>query len=153
MFLVGFARPIIGNIPSISEVQARFVCGLIAETFPRPANIETLHRADSLRRKVRYKELRLESIYPVEMFPYCDQLARLMNTFPTLRALGSLSVWCRMQLTPATTMHYDYRETQSRERDATTPVYMPGSLIIILLVIKPFDFVYRTFRRLFKRNL
>lgn len=153
LFLVGFARPIIGNIPSISEVQARLVCGVIAETFPRPANIETLHQADSLSRKNRYKALRLDSIYAVEMFPYCDQLARLMNTFPTLHSLRSLSAWCRMQLTPATTMHYDFRETQSRERDATTPVYMPGSLIIILLLIKPFDFVYRTFRRLFKRNL
>lgn len=152
LFLVGFARPIIGNIPSISEVQARFVCGLIADTFPRPANIEALHRADSLSRKVRYKHLRLESIYPVEMFPYCDQLARLMNSFPTLRAIGSLPVWCRMQLTPATTLHYDYREMPFSEHYAAAPVYMPRSLIIILLVIKPFDFVYRTFRRLFKRT-
>ncbi|WP_145451121.1 NAD(P)-binding domain-containing protein [Gimesia panareensis] len=152
LFLVGFARPIIGNIPSISEVQARFVCGLIAETFPRPANIVALHRADALSRKVRYKHLRLESIYPVEMFPYCDQLARLMNTFPRLRSIGSLAVWCRMQLTPATTLHYDYREKSSSELYASTPVYMPRSLIIFLLVIKPFDFVYRTFRRLVKRS-
>lgn len=90
--------------------------------------------------------------YPVEMFRYCDQMARLMNTFPTLRSIGSLPVWCRMQLTPATTLHYDYREKPSAEQSASAPVYMPWSLILILLVIKPFDFVYRTFRRLVKRT-
>ncbi|QDT22512.1 NAD(P)-binding domain-containing protein [Gimesia chilikensis] len=152
LFLVGFARPIIGNIPSISEVQARYICGLIAETFPRPADIEALHRADAISRKVRFKHLRLESIYPVEMFPYCDQLARLMNTFPTMTSIGSLSVWYRMQLTPATTLHYDYRDKPAFEEFGSTPVYMPKSLILILLLLKPFDLVYRAFRRLFQRR-
>ena len=43
LYLVGFARPIIGNIPTISEVQARYVCGLIAGEVPRPPKIEELH--------------------------------------------------------------------------------------------------------------
>lgn len=38
LFLVGFARPIIGNIPSISEMQAQYVCGLIAGKYARPAD-------------------------------------------------------------------------------------------------------------------
>lgn len=137
--------------PSVRYRHVIFA-GLIAETFPRPADIEALHRADAISRKVRFKHLRLESIYPVEMFPYCDQLARLMNTYPMMTSIGSLPVWYRMQLTPATTLHYDYRDKPAFEEIGSTPVYMPKSLILILLLIKPFDLVYRAFRRLFQRK-
>ncbi len=152
LYLVGFARPIIGNIPTISEMQARYVCGLIAGEFRRPLKIEELHRVDLANRRARYKNLNLDAIYPVEMFPYCDQLARLMKAYPSLLSVGSLVSWCRMQLEPATTMHYVYRDRQVRERCKSAPIYMPTSLVLLLLALKPLDLAYRIFRGLGKRK-
>ena len=149
LFLVGFARPIIGNIPTISEVQAQYVCGLIAGDYQRPSKIEKLHRADLANRRSRYNNLNLDAAYPVEMFPYCDQLAKLMKVFPSLLSVGSLLSWCKIQLAPATTMHYIYRDRQVRERYEAVPIYMPMALVLLLLVLKPLDLVYRLFRRLF----
>ena len=79
LFLIGFARPIIGNIPTISEMQARYVCGLIAGAFERPDDLEQRHESDRRFRQSRYGKLNLMATYPVEMFPYCDRLARLMK--------------------------------------------------------------------------
>ncbi|PHS13749.1 MAG: hypothetical protein COA78_06580 [Blastopirellula sp.] len=142
LFLVGFARPIIGNIPTISEVQAQFVCGMIDGKYQRPEEIEAIHRADSDFRKLRYKNLNRESVYPVEMFPYCDHLTRLMHTFPTVKSVGSLFAWCRMQLAPATTLHYLRDETAVRDSSKPVPIYMPPVLIAILLVLKPISWFY-----------
>lgn len=146
LFVVGYARPIIGNIPTISEVQARYVCGLIAGEFLRPKDIQTLHAADCARREHRYRNLDLRRIYPVEMFAYCDQLARLMGAYPSIRAAGSLITWCRMQLAPATTLHYLHRESLVRGHWKTAPIYMPWTLVLLLLLLKPLDAVYRTAR-------
>ncbi|MBT4691834.1 MAG: NAD(P)/FAD-dependent oxidoreductase [Planctomycetaceae bacterium] len=151
LYLVGFARPIIGNIPTISEVQARYVCGLIAGEIPRPPRIEALHQADRASRTRRYKKVNMDAVYPVEMFPYCDKLAKMMNTFPSLFAVGSLLSWWRMQLAPATTLHYAYSDAESRERYRSAAIYMPATLALLLLMLKPLNLVYRVFRGL--RNI
>ena len=146
LFLVGFARPIIGNIPTISEMQSRYVCGSIAGKYPRPPNIKSLHQNDLANRKVRYKHLNMDAIYPVEMFPYCDQLAKLMKVYPSLLSVGSIGSWCKFQIAPASTMHYFEREQPLPEPCRSAPVYMPKSLVLLLLAIKPLDWVYRLFR-------
>lgn len=146
LYLVGFARPIIGNIPSMSEMQARYVCGLIAGRFPRPANLAELHREDLAKRKVRYAKLDLDALFPVEMFPYCDRLASLMNSFPSLRAVGSVRAWWRMQLSPATTIHYRLGESAASDSLESSPIYMPPLLVAFLLALKPLDWVYRLMR-------
>jgi dimethylaniline monooxygenase (N-oxide forming) len=151
LYLVGFARPIIGNIPTISEVQARYVCRLIAGELPRPPRIEALHQADRASRTRRYKKVNMDAVYPVEMFPYCDKLAKMMNTFPSLFAVGSLLSWWRMQLAPATTLHYAYSDAESRERYRSAAIYMPATLALLLLMLKPLNLVYRVFRGL--RNI
>ena len=148
---VGFARPIIGNIPTISEVQTRFVCGLISGEYIRPPDIKELHQADLACQGARYKKLDLNAMYPVEMFPYCDQLAKLMNSYPSLFAVGSLVTWCRMQLAPATTMHYFDRHRQLNDVGKSAPIYMPLKLVAFLLALKPLDWSYRLLRRLWKR--
>jgi cation diffusion facilitator CzcD-associated flavoprotein CzcO len=143
LYLVGFARPIIGNIPTISEIQAKYVCGLIAGKYVRPAQIAELHQTDLARRKSRYKKLKMDAVFPVEMFPYCDHLAKLMGDYPTLHAAGRMRAWVRMQLTPATTMHYFCGDPDMQRRFKSTPVYMPSVLILFLLALKPLDFLYR----------
>ncbi len=147
LYLVGYARPVIGNIPSISEKQARLVCGLLAGEFSRPDNLDELHRNDLEKRQKHFPKLNLDVLFPVEMFPYCDQLAKLMNAYPTQRTLGSLRAWGRMQLTPATTIHYKCQSPQAREECMSAPVYMPQVLILLLLALKPLDWAYRLVHR------
>ncbi len=151
LHLVGFARPIIGNIPTISEVQARYVCSLIAGKVPRPLKIEELHQADRLARATRYQKVNMDAVYPVEMFPYCDKLSETMKATPSLFSVGSLLLWCRMQLAPATTLHYVHRDLEARERCQSAPIYMPTSLVLLLLMLKPIDVFYRTWRWLRQR--
>jgi len=148
LFLVGFARPIIGNIPTISEMQSRYVCSLIAGEVPRPPRIEELHQADRATRTIRYKKVNMDAVYPVEMFPYCDKLAKLMKMFPSLFSVGSLLPWCRMQLAPATTLHYVYSDAEARERYRSAPIYTPAVLVLLLLMLKPLNLFYRVCRGL-----
>jgi dimethylaniline monooxygenase (N-oxide forming) len=143
LFLVGFARPIIGNIPTISEMQAAYVCGLMSGRFARPTNIGELSACGQQQNAERFAKLDLEAVYPVEMFVYCDRLARAMNAYPSWRSAPSLGRWWRMQLSPATTAHYYYHDPQTRRFFERAPVYMPRLLILLLLLLKPLDWAYR----------
>ena len=138
LYLVGFARPIIGNIPSISEVQAEYVCGLIAGQHQRDADIVTRHQRAKLERAKRYSRLNQGNVYPVEMFPYCDALAVRMNRMPGIRRSGGVLAWIRAHLAPATTLDY-----QSHGNDAKSPrIYMPWPLIALLWMLWPISCVY-----------
>lgn len=143
VFLVGFARPIIGNIPTISEMQAAYVCRLISGRVPRPERIAELNAREQQQNAARFAKLDLEAVFPVEMFAYCDELARRMNTYPSLSKVGSLRDWWRMQLAPATTAHYLYQDEPIRSFFKRAPVYMPPLLIVLLLMLKPLDWSYR----------
>lgn len=142
-FLVGFARPIIGNIPTICEMQAEYVCGVISGRFERPDRIVELNAIDQQQNASRFAKLNLDALYPVEMFSYCDLLAQQMQTYPTAKSVGSLRQWWRMQLAPATTAHYLYRNEHIRRFFEQAPVYMPALLIVLLLLLKPVDWTYR----------
>ncbi len=152
LFLVGFARPIIGNIPTISEMQAQYVCGLIAGKWQRDSNIAAKHAADQDYNRQRFAKLNLDAIYPVEMFPYCDRLAKRMHCYPSLFALRSVVSWCRLQLAPATTMHYFFRDAKILRKFDSAPVYMPLLLVSLLLLLKPVDAIYRLSRVLRRKQ-
>ncbi|MEQ1824764.1 MAG: hypothetical protein ABL921_02425 [Pirellula sp.] len=143
LFAVGFARPIIGNIPSMSEMQAAYIVGLLSGRVQPESNIAERHRQQSLIRKERYSMLNQELIYPVEMFPYCDQLARLMNRYPTLADIGSMQAWLRMHLAPASTIHYFLHDPKARQAIERIPICMPSLLVAFLVLLKPIDFLYR----------
>ena len=145
LFLVGFARPIIGNIPTISEMQARYVCGQIAGKFSRPKNINQLHEVDQRSRRSRYAKLDSDSVYPVEMFPYCDRLARLMELRPGPSFFKSPFGWWQTKLSPASTMHYfdSEKETKSDRRR-----YMPSSLVLFVILMKPVDWAWKLRKRM-----
>ena len=144
LFLIGFARPIIGNIPTISEMQARYVCGLIAGAFERPEDLKQRHASDRQFRQSRYGKLNLMATYPVEMFPYCDRLASLMKLPIGPSFLQSPLAWWRTKLAPASTLHYFESEKSNR--------YMPMTLVLIIIMMKPVDWVYRLMKVFFNRR-
>lgn len=143
LFLVGFARPVIGNIPSISEMQARYVCSVLAGRVGRPADLSHRHAVEQRARNERFRGVDTEHIYPVEMFPYCDRLAREAGI--AVRSCWSLRDWWRVWTAPATTLDYDcFAET--RTALPGPPTYLPVSLIAPLMALKPFDWAYRVLR-------
>lgn len=152
LYLVGFARPVIGNIPSISEMQANYIAALISGSVPRPNDIVQEHALAQEANYARYPRLDLEIIYPVEMFPYCDYLARQMKIYPTVKTAGSLREWWRIQLQPATTAHYYYQDEPTHRFFGDAPVYMPSVFVLLLLMLKPLDWGFRLVRRLFGRQ-
>jgi len=137
LFLIGFARPIIGNIPSISEMQARYVCQVIAGQTGDSKDLAKRHDVDRDMSRKRYAALNLAAMYPVEMFPYCDRLAVEMGLGRDLQKR-----W-RRQFIPASTMHYFPTDDKANQKLDTTPIYMPWTLIAFLLLLLPIDFVYR----------
>jgi hypothetical protein len=143
LFLVGFARPIIGNIPSISEMQANFAARLLSQRIQLPADAAHKNEVDRLKRQSRFSQLNLEAIYPVEMFPYCDELAKRMGCFQTLWSMNSLQDWLRLQLAPATTLQYFWNNPRCRDAVRGLPIYMPSLLIVLLLLLKPIDWTLR----------
>jgi hypothetical protein len=143
LFLVGFARPIIGNIPSISEVQATYIARFLSNRVSLPADVGREHLEDRQRLKSRFSRLNLNAIYPVEMFPYCDELAKRMGSKPTIASMRSLEAWIRCQLAPATTLQYFGDNPRSQEAVKGLPIYMPPLLIVLLLMLKPIDWILR----------
>ncbi|QDU89201.1 Ferredoxin--NADP reductase [Pirellulimonas nuda] len=143
LFLVGFARPVIGNIPSISEIQARYVVLSLAGQVARPSDIVQRHAVDAAERRRRFAGVDTNLIYPVEMFPYCDRLAREMGVAPRPRTLRER--WAVLTA-PATTLDYACFQG-ARDAGATPPTYLPASLIFLLFLLKPLDWAYRAIVR------
>lgn len=144
LFVVGMTRPIIGNIPSISEIQAMYIVGQLSGRFTRPVDIELRHRRNRAVMKSRYTSLDTDNVYPVEMFPYCDELAREMGCFPSLAKLKSPLRYLRTILSPATTMHYFADKAMPCE---SAPIHTPHLLTALLLLLKPLDYLVRFARR------
>lgn len=143
LFLVGFARPIIGNIPTMSEMQAKLVTGILSGRYERPRDLAALHAAGRARLLQDFPTLNTETIHPVEMFPYCDQLARMMGSYPSLRKVGSLRRWLKIQFSPASTLQYLDEDYDPREMDAQV-IHTPPVITLLLLLIKLLiDWPYR----------
>lgn len=141
LFLVGFARPVIGNIPSMSEIQARYVIESISGRLQRPRDIAERHARDVETRKNRFGGVDTRLIYPVEMFPFCDRLAKAMNV-----RSSPLKNWWTQWTAPATTLDYECFAAE-RSDCPRPPTYLPLSLVLLLAAIKPFDWAYRLTRR------
>jgi cation diffusion facilitator CzcD-associated flavoprotein CzcO len=131
MFLIGFTRPIIGNIPSISEVQARYAVGVLSGKYRLPVNLEERQRTDWELLCAEYPAINTDEVWPVEQFPYCDDLARDMGEWPSRAKVGSLRAWLKIQLAPASTHHYvdAYFDRESIGREK---VHMPALIVALL---------------------
>ena len=146
LFLVGFARPIIGNIPTMSEMQGQLICRILSGQVARPEAIVQRNQEDRNEIGRRHHWLDQSKVYPVEMFPYCDQLARMMKMRPIPAWWKSPLAWIRGWLQPAATLQYFPDNSAAGKFTRKCPIYMPWSLIVLILLIKPFDWVYRWFR-------
>lgn len=142
LFLIGFARPIIGNIPSTSEMQARYTVGLLSGKYSLPRGWKEEHHEDWGRLTTEYPKINTENVYPVEHFTYCDLLARDMGIMPTLANVRSLRTWWKIMLTPISTLHYldEYFDPQDIDRQK---VYMPGILFTLLGGMRLLGFPFR----------
>ncbi|MEM7356943.1 MAG: hypothetical protein AAF657_39380, partial [Acidobacteriota bacterium] len=145
LFLVGFARPILGNIPSISEMQAQYATGLLSGRQTRPRDIAAAHRRERSSLRQAFPKLDSESMYPVEMFPYCDRLARRMGIYPIRRSAGSWRSWLKIWLSPASTLHYA-DESYDAAFIARQPIHSPAIITLLLLLIKLADLAYAPIR-------
>jgi hypothetical protein len=149
LFLVGFARPIIGNIPSISEMQALYTVGLLAGRHQLPADVKPKQAEAWAALCAEYPAINTENVYPVEQFTYCDILAREMGIMPTLANLRSLRTWSKILLTPISTFHYldEYFDRQALNRQKVyMPVVLVGFLALMRLLGLPFRWVLSLFR-------
>lgn len=135
VFLVGFARPIIGNIPTMSEMQAKLVTGILAGRIQRPADLAAAHAVSRAKLRRMFPTLNTETIHPVEMIPYCDELAGLMGSLPTLRRVGSFRRWLKIQLAPVSTLQYVDEDYDPKGMDAQV-VHSPALITGLLVLIK-----------------
>jgi hypothetical protein len=146
LFLIGFARPIIGNIPSISEMQARYTAGLLAGKYTLPAGWREKQNEDWEALCAEYRAINTENVYPVEQFTYCDILAREMDIMPTFAKIRSLITWVKIMLTPISTLHY-VDEHFDRQDINRQKVYMPAVLIAFLALMRAVGLPLRLFRK------
>ncbi len=146
LFLIGFARPIIGNIPSISEIQARYTVGLLSGQYKLPAALTEKQNVAWKLLSAEYSAINTTNVYPVEQFPYCDTLAREMGIMPTLASAGSLRTWWKIMSTPASTIHYvdQYFDKQSIDRQA---VHTPIILLMFLAAMRLLGYPLRLIKR------
>lgn len=135
LFLIGFARPIIGNIPSTSEIQARYTVGVLSGKYSLPHAWKEEHKQSWESLCAEYPRINTENVYPMEHFTYCDMLARDMGIMPTLANVGSLRTWWKIMLTPISTLHYldEYFDVQEINQQE---IHTPAVLIAFLAIMR-----------------
>lgn len=146
LFLIGFARPIIGNIPSISEIQVQYAIGVLSGKYTLPTRLKERQQEAWNLLCAEYGTINTENVYPVEQFPYCDALAKEMGSMPTLATVKSLRTWLKIMFTPASTIHYvdKYFDKQSIERQKVhTPVILLALLTLMRLLGYPLRLIKR----------
>jgi len=146
LFLIGFTRPIIGNIPSISEMQARYAVGVLSGKYRLPTALNEKQKEAWKSLCAEYHTINTENVYPVEHDPYCNILAHEMGILPTLATVGSLRTWLKIMLAPSSTTHYvdQYFDRQAIERQK---VYTPVILLALLAVMRLLEFPFRFIKR------
>ncbi len=150
LFLIGFARPIIGNIPSISEMQARYAVGMLSGKHKLPEDVREQQHIAWKELSEEYSSIDVDNVYPVEQFPYCDVLAKEMGMMPTLKNTD-FRTWVKLNLVPASTLHYinndidDYFDKQALSKER---IYTPPVLIFILLIIRIAEMCWQAFKNL-----
>jgi hypothetical protein len=152
LYLIGFARPIIGNIPSISEMQAKYTVGLLAGKYHLPTDLKDRQEQDWKKLCSEFRTIDTGNVYPVEHFTYCDTLALEMDIMPTLGNVRSLKTWLKITLAPISTLHYmdEYFDPQAINREK---VYMPVFIFSFLALMRMLGFPFRLLKRRGRMNL
>lgn len=77
---VGFARPVVGSIPTIAEMQSRCLAAMYAGSIPLPEGREQVIERDLAAFKERYQTERLSGL--VDLPLYTRELAVWLGVFP-----------------------------------------------------------------------
>ncbi|HAV78190.1 MAG TPA: hypothetical protein DCX53_12650 [Anaerolineae bacterium] len=135
LFLIGFARPIIGNIPTISEMQARYAIGVLSGKIKLPSELEKKQKYDWQTLSEEYRTIDVNNVYPVEQYPYCDLLAKEMGIMPTFANVRQFTTWLKLYLVPASTTHY-VDEYFNKQAFRIEKIYMPIILYFFLSLMR-----------------
>tara|TARA_B100001093_G_C26653934_1_gene938762 strand:- start:474 stop:1034 length:561 start_codon:yes stop_codon:yes gene_type:complete len=127
LFTVGFVRPVIGNIPTISELQSHYIAAFLFPNNIQKAptlNVLEVDR-DNLKQLATYPYLDTSRIYPVDMMEYCDRIiGELCWNIPEV-SLKNIKIW----LCGFATHQYFTDEITNNY-----PIEMPLAIIILLLI-------------------
>lgn len=124
-------------------MRACYAVGQLSGRVLVAKDLKARHQRQRRALEHRFSNLDTAHVYQVEMFPYCDQLAKDIRSFPRLHRLGSLRKAYRTLLSPATTMHY----FPGREHPSDyAPVYEPATLTLLLILLKPLDWLIKALR-------
>lgn len=115
VFLGGFARPVIGNIPTICELQARWICDIIMGKSSRPTEADW--ERDRASQKSKYPMINTDAVYPTDMYPYCETIGRRLRPRKSYRSF-------KMLLTPFSTLRY-FPTPENVSLIEKSPVFMP----------------------------
>ncbi len=115
VFLSGFARPVIGNIPTICELQARWICDIIMGTCTSPTEADW--ERDRTNQKRKYPTINTDAVYPTDMYPYCETLGRRLRPPESYRS-------SQMLLTPYSTLRY-FPTPENTSLVNKSPIFMP----------------------------
>ncbi len=152
LFLIGFARPVIGNIPSISEMQARYAIGVLYGKYSLPTDLQA-KQAEAWHSLCReYSSIDTDNVYPVEQFPYCDVLAKEMGIMPSLANIRSFTTWLKIKLVPASTTHY-MDEYFDRRMLKQQKVYTPYVIVALMFLVRFLGFPWRCLKRFTAKTL
>jgi hypothetical protein len=152
LFLIGFARPIIGNIPSISEMQVRYAIDVLSGKCKLPTPLKEKQDAAWNLLCAEYPTVDTENVYPVEQFPYCDILAKEMSILPTLTTVKSLGTWLKIMLVPASTTHY-VDEHFNQRAIGWKNVYTPFILLALLAIMRVLGYPLRLINQVYNIKL
>ena len=131
LYLVGAVRPIIGNVPTLTEVQAEWIARRLC------GSADDVDIGDNRPpRRPRPRPMRpndeAATTLAVEMFRYCDALARSIGMWPPVdRGERRRYGW-----EPATTRHYGWPAVPP---PPPTQRYLPRSLAAAITVIALLD--------------
>jgi len=78
--------------------------------------------------------------------PYCDELATLMGLRIGPQMADSPRGWWKCLVAPATTMHYFWCEDNTNPFVVDASRYMPWLLVLLILMVKPADWLFRTYK-------
>jgi hypothetical protein len=86
---VGFARPLIGSIPGLAELQSRYVAKVFSGAcrLPGPAERRAITERDARFWDQQFRDTSLRIGGLVDHFVYADQLARLIGCRPNFAKL------------------------------------------------------------------
>ena len=101
---VGFARPLIGSIPGLAELQSRYVARVFSGAcrLPEPAERRAITERDARFWDHQFRDTSLRIGGLVDHFVYADQLARLIGCRPKFAKLffSSPRRWWRAVTAP-----------------------------------------------------